>query len=239
MTLPVYLAMTSLEYSRCPTPPPDICWMACQFSSYSKGLTNIPDELSENALLMLNDQFPPNGHDPALITQQLLKAVQLLRPKGIILDMQRPHCEQIQALTDHLQAALPCPVATTPAYASNRDCPIFIPPIPPNLTAENYLKQWQGREIWLELDKSGIAIELTEQGCKVTPVYEDLTEPIFQDLDLHCHYRTAVFDKKAVFTLSRKNEDTSALLLEAQKYGVTLAVGLYQEMNGQFYLSAD
>lgn len=239
MTLPVYLAMTSFEYTHCSTPPPDVCWMACQFSSYSSGLTNMPDDLPDNALLMLNDQFPPNGHDLSVITQQLLKAVQSLHPKGILLDMQRPYCEQIQTLTNHLQAALPCPVAVTPKYAAKHNGPIFIPPIPPNNSAANYLKQWQGREIWLELDRTGISIEVTEQGSNVIPLYNTVKNPVFQDFDLHCHYHTTLYDQKAVFNFFRTNEDISELLIEAQKYGVTLAVGLYQEMNGQFYLSTD
>ena len=153
--------------------------------------------------------------------------------------MQQPYCEQIQELINRLQAVLPCPVAVTPTYASKLKCPIFVPPIPLNCSAQTYLKQWKGRELWLELDNSGLLIELSEQGCKTTPTCEILNEPNFFDSDLHCHYHTTIIGEKAFFTLHRTDKDFEALLTEAQNYGVTLAVGLYQEFNRQFYLSSD
>ena len=74
MGLPLYLAMTGGEISGA-REVPHPAWMACHFSPYGQALTNIPRELPEGAMLILNDRVPCQGHSPALAAQQLAEAV--------------------------------------------------------------------------------------------------------------------------------------------------------------------
>lgn len=229
MALPIYLAMTAWEMAHCPLP--EYCgWMACHFSAYSRGLSNIPRQLPENALLILNDRIPPWEHDPGLIAAQLEQAVLDLSPRGVLLDLQRPYNEQTAKIV-RSAAALPCPVAVTPAYAGDCDAAVFVPPVPLNKTPREYFSPWQERPIWLEVDCSGLTVTLTKDGCKVHPGETSSDGPGFAEESLLCHYRIQCSDDRAVFSLIRTPEDTERLLLEAEKLGVTLSAGLYQELS--------
>ena len=66
MVLPMNLAMTAAEMSSAAPLPEKIAWMACHFSAYSLGITNIPASLPKGAMLILNDRFPCQGHSPGL-----------------------------------------------------------------------------------------------------------------------------------------------------------------------------
>lgn len=231
--LPIYLAMTGLEFTKCDDIPQNMAWMACHFSPYAQGLSNIPDSLPKNSLLMVNDQTEPYCHNSAVIVKELEETVQKLNPKGVILDFQRPNNALTQQIASEIQRVLPCPVAVTPDYAAEDSKIIFAPPIPPNISAVNYLNRWNGKEIWLEIDKTGITMTVTKQGCQITSLPEMPVQTIHADKSLSCHYSTNVHHDKATFSLYRTEEDLITLLEKATSIGVTLAVGLYQ----QFYLS--
>ena len=51
---------------------------------------------------------------------------------------------------------------------------------------------------------------------------------------LHCHYHVSTAPDKAVFSLMRTWEDLQELIQDGKAFGVSAAVGLYQEL---FYLS--
>ena len=59
----------------------------------------------------------------------------------------------------------------------------------------------------------------------------EIPEAGLDDPALHCHYRTQTYDDHIDFTLWRTQEDLTGLLREAEHLGVTLAVGLWQELN--------
>ena len=227
--LPVYLAMTHWEFHACAQPPEHIAWMACHFSPYAQGLSNIPDSLPEDALLMVNDRTEPHMHDPSLIARQLTEAVERLHPRGIVLDFQRPSNRQTQAVTAKLLETLPCPVAVTPIYAAEIAKAVFVPPVPPDQDIQDYLRPWEGKEIWLETEKAGICLTVTKDGCNTQPLPEQPTGTVFDDTALCCHYNTQVLEDRAIFSLYRTEDDQKSLLDKAEKLGVTLAVGLYQE----------
>lgn len=231
MPIPCYLAMTPAEMSEKWIPGTGAAWMACHFSPYGTGLSNLPEWLPPESLLILNDRTPIHDHDPVLISAQLGDCAARLGCCGILLDFQRPGQEQTRALARYLCRSLPCPLAVSEAYAEDAST-VFVSPVPADTGLETHLSRWKGREIWLELGLDTEEISLTEQGAQIRtlPAWAH-PEDGFSDGHLHCRYRVELSKDRAVFTLWRTPEDLKALLEEADRLGVTAAVGLYQELH--------
>lgn len=231
MAIDTFLAMTAAEMATAENIPRHMAWMACHFSPYGTGLTNLPASLPPDSLLILNDRTPIHGHDPHQIAQQLEDCITQLQCRGVLLDFQRPNCEETRELVRYLLCALPCPVGVSEAYAQHGNHPVFLPPVPPSTPLEDYLVPWQEQEIWLELALDGEVLTLTEQGCAILPLpYPDANNPGFVDEKLHCHYRAEIKESAVRFSLWRTTEDLKELEADAKKSGVTTAVGLYQEL---------
>ena len=231
MAINGYLAMTAAEIQQSTPLPPNIAWMACHFSPYTRGLSNRPGELPPGAMLILNDITPIHGHEANLVASQLLELVEALGSMGVLLDFQRGGYPEAAGLAGVLAGALPCPVAVSHVYARNLDCPVFLPPVPPHQPLAEYLSPWQGREVWLELALDGEVITLTEAGADFAPgTVREAPEGGHREETLHCHYRVDIEESAARFTLWRTKEDLDGLMAEAEKLGVTTAVGLYQEL---------
>lgn len=229
MAIPRYLAMTAAEMRAVSDLPAEAAWMACHFSPYGTGLSNLPSTLPPDSLLILNDRTPIHGHDGERVAKQLQERIEALHCKGLLLDFQRPEEPETAALVKHLTGALSCPVTVSDLYARGLDCPVFLPPAPPEVSLETYLAPWQGREIWLEMALGGEVISLTEQGAQVSPLPHPPGDGQ-AETRLHCHYQISVSDTEVEFPLWRTAEDLEALLAEAERLGVTAAVGLYQEL---------
>lgn len=234
MAIDCYLAMTAAEIASAPSLPRKLGYMACHFSPYSTGLSNLPPHLPPDSMLLLTDRTPIHGHDPQVIAGQLSGFITAHRCRSLLLDFQRPGCEETARLVRHLTGALPCPVAVSEFYAPDLDCPVLLSPIPPDILPEEYLAPWQDREVWLELALDSLRITVTPEGSTRSPA-ESIGQPLPHHHDrLHCHYSTEVSPEQAVFTLRRTPEDLKTLVCEAEKMGVSLAVGLYQEL-GMFH----
>lgn len=232
MAIRPFLAMTAAEIREKTAFSQQIAWMACHFSPYRTGLSNLPRNLPSGSLLIVNDITPIHGHDPEEIASQLQECITALQCWGVLLDFQRPGNKETTSLVNFLTGALPCPVAVSDFYAGNLDCPVFLPPVPPSVPLGEHLGPWNGREIWLELALNGEVISLTEKGTTVTSLpLDEAFENGFGDETLHCHYKIAVSEDNASFTLWRTQEDLVQLLSEAENLGVTAAVGLYQELH--------
>lgn len=231
MAIGLFLAMTAAEISANADLPPKLCWMACHFSPYCTGLSNLPRSLPPGSVLILNDITPIHGHDPKRIAAQLKDRVEALACSGVLLDFQRPGCEETAALAEHLVGALPCPVGVSELYAQGLNCPVFLPPIPLDVSPKAYLAPWKGREIWLESALEGQIITLTPEGGKSSPLTRDETPDLpFRDETLFCHYGIRTLDDCVEFTLMRTKEDLDKLLEAAGTLGVTRTVGLWQEL---------
>lgn len=234
MALPVYLAMTAAEFHSVNALPRHPAWMACHFSCYGTGLSNRPEQLPEGAMVILNDRTPVHGHDPELITEQLLQIVSQNAVSGVLLDLQRKDCSQTQAIAKAIALALPCPVGVTEAYAKDLDCPVFLSPPPLHRTLDEHLASWSGREVWIEAALDAVAITVTTAGSRFSPAhFTEVTEPSFPEERLFCRYCTTVSDSQAIFTLFRTRQTLDALLQEAERLGVTRAIGLYQELGSE------
>lgn len=234
MAIRPFLAMTAAEMRKNSALPPNVAWMACHFSPYGTGLSNLPRQLPPGALLMVDDITPIHGHDPELVAAQLTSCVEALDCPAVLLDFQRPGIEETSALVKHLSQALPCPVVVSELYGqSGGTSPVLLSPVPPSAPPEEHLQPWQGREIWLELALDGEQITLTEQGADVIPLpFGREFNGGFAEESLHCHYRIEMLDKEARFTLWRTPEDLDHLLEHAEALGIKAAVGLYQELDG-------
>ena len=231
MAIVRYLAVTAGEMAASVSLPPRIAWMACHFSPYGTGLANLPQRLPPESLLILNARTPICGHDPVLIAAQLEECAERLGCSGVLLDLQRPGQPQTRELVSCLCRMVSVPIAVSECYAGEVPCPVFLPPPPPDEPLETYLESWKGREIWLEAATDGLEIQLREAGAAAAPLscWEVPETGGFADEGLHCHYQSRVQEDCAVFTLWRTRADLDELLTEAEEFGVTTAVGLYQE----------
>lgn len=230
MAIAHYLAMTGAEMAANTTFPAHTAWMACHFSPYGSGLSNLPAQLPPNSLLILNDRMPISGHDPVQIAAQLGDCIARLQCTALLLDFQRPGEPQLSELIDYLCRALPCPVVVSEVYAGTLDCAVFVSPIPADASMVSQLSAWNGREVWLDTAMDGLEIILSEQGAACAPLTMwERPEGGFREEKLHCHYRSSLEETRAVFTLWRTEEDIAAQLEEAEALGVAAAVGLYQE----------
>ena len=233
MAIRPFLAMTAAEIRGTETLPPKTTWMACHFSPYSTGLSNLPKALPPGSMVILDDITPIHGHDAEAIAAQLRSRLEEMECSGVLLDFQRPGYEESGLLAERLSEALPCPVGVSALYGQMLSCPVFLPPVPPDVSLADYLAPWNGREIWLELALDGETITLTPAGATTAPL-----PPATQlsgghrDEKLHCHYQIHTDADSARFTLFHTPEDLDELLIEGEALGVTRAVGLYQELHG-------
>ena len=225
--------MTAAEFQKTSPLPEHAAWMACHYSPYGLGLSNCPRQLPEEAMLILNDRTPPQAHDPEVIARQLKELAESLHYKYILLDFQRPDLPENAAVVKAVLSAPPCPVGVSELYAREVSCPVFLPPVPHHVPLSEHLAPWQGREIWLEAALDRETITVTEKGAAVSPPSGPFPDSGPEDGDLHCHYHIRTCSDRIDFTLWRTKDDLAALLEQAEGAGVTQAVGLWQELNGQ------
>lgn len=229
-----YLAMTASEFAAASVLPPKTGWMACHFSPYGTGISNLPAFLPAGSLLILNDRIPISGHDIKRVCEQLTQAVSAMDCAGILLDFQRPGNSELEQLSAHLVSSLPCPVAISEEYAKGLDCPVFLSPCPHHTHLKEHTAPWQGRELWLDLAVDAETITLTKEGCTILPLpLGEIPEGGHWDEKLHCHYSIENTANSARFTLWRTKQDLEALAQEAEELGIHTLVGLYQELKQQ------
>lgn len=232
MGLPLYLAMTAPELSAAEALPNHLAYMACLLSPYNTGLSNCPQKLPEGSMLILNDSTPAGGHDPELIGRQIAEIAQQFGCSGVLLDFQRPDNELTCKIAEAILSAVSCPVAVSESYAKHLDCPVFLSAPPADCLLQRWLSPWKDREIWLEAALDTRNVTLDKAGSRVSPanpcdphLLPHRSEP------LHCHYKTEIAPQEVHFTMQRTKDDLKAQLQEAESLGVTMAVGLYQELS--------
>ena len=231
MVLPLYLALTAAEILSNP-PVPSLCaYMACHFSPYTEGLSNIPESLPPGSILILNDRLPCQGHSADLVAGQLADAAAQLNCESILLDFQRPAEPESQSMVRKITSTLSCPVAVTEGFAKELSCPVFLSPAPLHLPLADYLLPWKGREIWLEAALCQEEIQLTKESMTCNSIFP--TEQLrggFYEKDLRCSYHTHILEDSIRFTLFDTPESLNQKLELAAKLGVSRAVGLWQEL---------
>lgn len=227
MEIPLFLAITGQELCQSIPLPHHSAWMACHFSPYTLGLTDLPPQLPPDSMLILDDRIEPTHHTPEGILPQLLPLAE--RFSCVLLDFQRKDNPLLRSIADSLTCHLPCPVAVTPQYAQDLPCPVLLPPLPHNLPLEDHLRPWQGRTLWLELATEPTTLSVTPSGCHEIPAVQAST-PIHHCPALHTHYQMELAENEIRFTFHRTQEDFHTLLRQAAALGVEKAVGLYQQL---------
>jgi len=229
MPIPCYLALTAAEFATADLLPEKIAWMACHFSCYGTGLSNLPHKLPVGSMIILNDRTPADRHDPGRILDQLLELEERLQPDSFLLDFQRCGMPQNQEIAESLVQGLNRPIAVTAEYAAALPCAVFLEPPPLHISLADHIAPWTGREIWLELAKETRKYTVAAEGCTLTDLEnQPLSEPVFTEKELFCRYHAELAENAAIFTLQRTQEDLNTLLTEAR--GITRAVGLYQQL---------
>ena len=102
MAIARYLAMTADEFADAPSIPERKAWMACHFSPYSTSLSNLPKNLPDNSLLILNDSTPPSGQAPEEIAKTLKNILAKHKCSALLIDFQRPDSTQSRAIVQEL-----------------------------------------------------------------------------------------------------------------------------------------
>lgn len=223
----VFLAQTAGEMMQFPTTK--TAYMACHFSPYGNGLSNMPELLPAGSMLLLDDSMPPKGHDPKVVERELEELIERFRITAVLLDFQDQMYKECMDMVRHLVKALPCPVAVTECYVKELHCPVFLSPTPVNMALQDYIAPWLQQGVYLEIAPEAVQFTVTENGSISLPVHCTETLPL-SDERLFCHYNVEVFPEKAVFTLQRTKEDLAALVEKANQLGVRGTVGLYQEL---------
>jgi len=231
MAINCYLAMTPGEVSGCHPLPAKMAWMACHFSASGPGISNLPNSLPQDAILILDDSTPLNHHEITAISQEMCNLVEQLGVKSVLLDFQRPNVPQLEKLAQMLVSALPCPVGVSTPYAQGLECPVFLPPLSLDQCLQEHLAPWQGREIWLDMAPGCGQYHIGFQGNQYLPLPPDAFPPgPFRDDALCCRYATSVTGEGVTFSLFRGWEELEKLLKDAEKLGVSTVIGLYQEL---------
>lgn len=229
----LYLAMTAAEFRENGALYPHLAWMACHFSPYGTGLSNLPTQLPKGSILMVNDRTPVFGHDPQLIARQLAEVAAQLECSGILLDLQRPPEPQATAIAEAV-SAVDCPVAITPQYAQGLECALFLPSVPLTTSPEAYFSPWKGREIWLEMATEYACIRVTPEGSRQILCEKPPLPYLHTDEHLHCRYCMDVQQEHIDFHLCRDETMLQTLMEESEKLGVRRFVGLYQQLGQSF-----
>jgi len=230
MGLSLYLAMTAAEIESADHLPQSLAYMACHFSPYTTGLSNLPDTLPKDTLLILNDRTPICGHDPYLIIRQLRQVCEEFECRGLLVDFQRPDYPECALLAAAIAAELPYAIMSD-LYAEGLTCPVFLPPPPLLQPLQEYLSPWEGREIWLEAAPDAALLTVTEDGSLTKQIpYANVPANTFIDSKLHCRYRTEVLEDSVQVSVYRTEQQLEAMLAHAAGLGVCGAVGLYQQL---------
>lgn len=142
--------------------------MACHFSLSGTGISNLPEELPGGSILVLSDEIPEAGHDPAQVAGELEAALRGFHCSGILLDFER-ECtvrggqiaRQIAAMAQSLGILCAMPEQWIPPGI---ECAVFAS-LPPLL---NQPPLWD-RPVVLELAPRRMTLILDKDGATPTP----------------------------------------------------------------------
>lgn len=211
MAIPLFLAARPEDLTALPE---QYAWMAWDLSE------ELPAKLPQEAMVVVTDRGKPRSQDLS----------PLEGCGAVLLDFQQADCEQTARAAEAIVRRCSI-VGVSEHYAEELDCPVFVSPVPPDRPLKAHLESWRGRELWLDLSPSPIRITVTAQGSRRESL-SALPAPnhVHRDKELFCHYGIDANNERILFDLWRTKEDMKNLLSAAEAFGVTCAIGLYQEL---------
>lgn len=212
-------------------------WMACQFASGNDGLSNLPQALPPNSLLILNDQTPAHQHDPARIQKELQETLEKFGCSGLLLDFERKPTESSGAIAKaaaKAAAELGLFCAVPESYLDcGKDAALFLP-MPAPLSEPDFP---QSRPLVLELAPRALQLFVTEKGAeeKIVPYWELAQEgkshTLFRDKTEKYDYFCKLQPGLASYSILETAESLQAFWENVCKLPSVLGgVGLYQEL---------
>ena len=177
-------------------------------------------------MLMLNDFYPIDNHRETDVIETLRTIEKDV--SCVLLDLQRPDERETENIVSVISNSLSCPIGISHHYALP-ERPVFVPPIPPDMTAEKYLKSWKGQEIWLELSCECLYLSINNDGCMEVSTTE-FSAPEHYHKSLIYHYKIRKEQDRIFFAIYRTKEDNLALLEEAAQFGVTKGIGMWRDL---------
>ena len=212
-------------------------WMACRFASGSDGLSNLPDKLPPNSLLILNDQTPAQQHNPARIQKELQETLEKFGCPGLLLAFERKPTESSEAIAKAAAKAaedLGIFCAVPESYLDcGKDAALFLP-MPAPLSEPDFP---HSRPLVLELAPRGLCLQITEKGAKEETVsYWELSQEgkshtLFRDKTEKYDYFCKLQPGLASYSILETAESLQAFWENVCKLPNVLGgVGLYQEL---------
>lgn len=227
----LFLAMTEAEIRAAETLPRQLAYMACHFSPYGTGLSNIPLNLPKGSVLMLNDRTPAMGHDPVRIAGELAEAAQALEAEAVVLDLQRPGSKLCETIARECIKKLRLPVAVSEVYAKALDCPVFLSAAALWDTFKDWLAPWEGREVWAEAALLQASVQVAEDGSRYEEMpWEETDGEFLWDAEVYAGYRVCGKGDQVEVTLRRNRKELELWMEKAEQMGVTRFLGLYQQL---------
>ena len=231
MVLPLYLAMTGREILAAQPSASRCAYMACHFSPYGLGLSNLPKALPEGAVILLSDRIPPGGHDAEVVVAQLEELVRQFQPKAIVLDLETAgngFCRELAVKCSGISGA---EITVAAAYAKDLPCSVFVGAGALWTPAEKLLKPWQGRKLWVEAVLQRGLVTVTDQGAGYEELpWEPPEEELPVDEDLQVAYRIRQTKDAVEVMLWRGKEQLPKWMEKLEQLGAEGFLGLYQQL---------
>lgn len=234
MSIPFFLAISAREFPFLSELPPNVAWMSAHFSSSGPGLSNLPSNLPEGSLLILDDQTPWAGHNTEMVCREMVESLLKNRASGLLLDFERPVTPETAMLTEALSQCcreIGVMLGAPESYAEGEDTAVFIPPLPCQTPPEKLYRK--NRKLWLDVSPGAYLLHIAAQGATGQVAdqhsFPDGSYPVFTDPVLHCSYRSRPNAGGIDILLSHSRESIESLLTALDEQAVQLAIGLYRE----------
>lgn len=233
MSIPLFLAMTSSEFSTCTQPPHSIAWLALHFSMSGPGLSNRPRRLPPGSLLILDDRSPWADHSIEVVCKELVALLLDCQAYGLLLDFERPPTEATLLLVQALCqccSELNVPLAAPSAYLKRCNAIHFISPIP----FQQMPDKSDSVTFWLDASPAALEVLITEGNAVSREIFVPSSEVIaaehcFYSEILRCHYFSKAVPGGICLTLFRTAKSIRQMLSCEQAAPFQLAVGLWKE----------
>lgn len=226
-----YHAMTAAEWLTAPKLPEMPAWMACHFSPYGTGLSNLPKMLPADALIMVSDRISPAGHDAALMVSQLADLTAAFKPAAIVLDLEAPENDFCRELARQCCKLKNVEVAVASRYAQDLPCSVFLSAAQLWTKPEDWLQPWEGRTIWAESVLQRGLVTVTDEGAAYKELpWEEPEEGLAVDEELQVAYRIRETKDAVEVMLWRGRKELDTWMQMLKGLGISRFLGLYQQL---------